>query len=150
MCNVITCNLIACNVITIGNPIFTAPIHLREYHKNWTGGTGEVLCIPFAYPLAPPPPLSFRLSVSFLETIINYTLKGLYPTNKTQVFNEISMMENWIIFHVIDSWTLFVLYSQYIYCSQSWRFLLCTARVKNTENSLKIPVVISHVVHVAK
>ena len=32
-------------------------------------------------------------------------------TNKTQVFNEISMMENWLIIHVINSRTLLVLYS---------------------------------------
>ena len=34
-----------------------------------------------------------------------------YPTNKTQVFNEISIMENWLIIHVINSRTPLVLYS---------------------------------------
>ena len=33
------------------------------------------------------------------------------PTNKTQVFNEISIMENWLIIQVINSRTLLVLYS---------------------------------------
>ena len=33
------------------------------------------------------------------------------PTNKTQVFNKISMMENWLIIRVINSRTLLVLYS---------------------------------------
>ena len=56
-----------------------------------------------------------------------------YPTNKTQVFNEISLMENWLIIHVINSRPLLVLYSLYIYFSQSWRFILCKARVKNAE-----------------
>ena len=32
-------------------------------------------------------------------------------TNKTQVFNETSKMENWLIIHVINSCTLLVLYS---------------------------------------
>ena len=31
------------------------------------------------------------------------------PTNKTQVFNEMSLMENWLIIHVINSCTLLVL-----------------------------------------
>ena len=35
----------------------------------------------------------------------------LYPKNKTQVFNEISIMENWLIIHMINSRTLLVLYS---------------------------------------
>ena len=55
------------------------------------------------------------------------------PTNKTQVFNEISFMETWLIIHVINSRTLLVLYSWKIYFSQSWRFLLCTAQVKNAK-----------------
>ena len=33
------------------------------------------------------------------------------PTNKTQVFNEISIMENWLIIYVINSRTLLVFYS---------------------------------------
>ena len=35
----------------------------------------------------------------------------LYPKNKTQVFNEISIMENWLIIHMINSRTLLVLFS---------------------------------------
>ena len=38
----------------------------------------------------------------------------IIPTNKTQVFNEISLMENWLIIHVINSRLLLVLYTLYI------------------------------------
>ena len=31
------------------------------------------------------------------------TLHSAFPTNKTQVFNEINMMENWLIIHMIIS-----------------------------------------------
>ena len=34
-----------------------------------------------------------------------------FPTNKPQVFNEISIMENWLIIHVINSPTFLVLHS---------------------------------------
>ena len=68
------------------------------------------------------------------KVISSWGLSMTYiPTNKTQVFNEISMMENCLIIHVINSQPLLVLYSWYIYFSQSWRFLLCTARVKNAK-----------------
>jgi len=38
----------------------------------------------------------------------------IYPTNKTQVFNEISIMEIWLIIHVINSRTLLVILVVYL------------------------------------
>ena len=57
------------------------------------------------------------LSQTLLQNPVSYSVP--YPTNKTQVFDEISLMENWLIIHVINSRPLLVLYSLYIYFSQS-------------------------------
>ena len=50
--------------------------------------------------------------VKILQIVNTEKLSGYKTlTNKTQVFNEISIMENWLIIHVINSRTLLVLYS---------------------------------------
>ena len=49
--------------------------------------------------------------VKILQIVNTEKLSGYKTlTNKTQVFNEISIMENWLIIHVINSRTLLVLY----------------------------------------
>ena len=58
----------------------------------------------------------FHCSIYYIDVpqilvgTVYYTART-YPTNKTQVFNEISIMENWLIIHVINSRTPLVLYS---------------------------------------
>ena len=51
-----------------------------------------------------------RRKTSYWYIIIDVLMTSNYrnPTNKTQVFNEISMMENWLIIHMINSQTLLV------------------------------------------
>ena len=62
------------------------------------------------------PVLSYEQSI-YMNTV-NFALptksrtdNSNNPTNKTQVFNEISIMENWLIIHLINSRTFLMLYS---------------------------------------
>ena len=58
-----------------------------------------------------------------IHTIKDIEFKQL-QRNSSNEQKKISLMENWLVIYVINSRPLLVLYSLFIYFSQSWRFIL--------------------------